>query len=77
MPPQSRATESRQMEETCQLDDDGRCQANNLKRKLAVQQDFLPEFSEREGKNEKQKMEKKKGSMEKEIQISIADWQEL
>lgn len=59
VPPQSRATESRQMEETCQLDDDGRCQANNLKRKLAVQQDFLPKFSEREGKKWKTKNGKK------------------
>lgn len=79
MHPQSRATESRQMEEICQLDDDdSRCQADNLKRKLAVQQYFLPKFLKRErGKNEKQKVEKKKGSMEKEIQISTADWQEL
>lgn len=60
MHPQSRATESRQMEETCQLDDDSRCQANNLKRKLAVQQYFLPKFLKRGSrKNEKQKNRKK------------------
>lgn len=79
MYPQSRATESRQMEETCRLDDDSRCQVNNLKRKLAVQQYFLPKFLKRgRGKNEKKKKEtKKKDCMEKEINISIADWQEL
>lgn len=76
--PQSRATLSRQMEETCQLDDDSRCQANSLKRKLAVQQYFLPNFLKRgREKNKRKKKEKKKGSMEKEIQISTADWQEL
>lgn len=58
MYPQSRATESRQMEETCQLD--SRCQVNNLKRKLAVQQYFLPKFLKRgRGKNEKKKRNKK------------------
>lgn len=67
------------MEETCQLDDDSRCQANNLKRKVAVQQCFLPKFVRRDGGGEmkNQKQNKKKGSMEKEIQISAADWQEL
>lgn len=46
------------MEETCWLDDDSRCQqVNNLKRKLAAQQCFLPKCFKRGG-GEGEKKEK-------------------
>jgi len=48
------------MEETCRLDDDSRCQqVNNLKRKLAAQQCFLPKCLKR-GRREKKKKKKEK-----------------
>lgn len=62
------------MEETCQFNDDSRCQQVNKKRKLEAQQCFLPKCLKRRRRKEKKKKGKQHG---REEQISRGDQLEL